>query len=106
MAACCVCGDRKVSKGEMPRAFKLAQGIENQVIREMVCSKVSWHLDRDFPLCRWVTAVAELERKLGGPCPGCRWKSQTGSEHQAGLFVAFCLSLDLCFLNLFSAWAH
>lgn len=66
MAACCVCGDRKVSKGEMPRAFKLAQGIENQVIREMVCSKVSWHLDRDFPLCRWVTAVAELERKLGG----------------------------------------
>lgn len=49
-----MCGDKtcrncKGIKRRNAKGLLLAQGIEKQVIRETVCSKVSWDLDRDSP---------------------------------------------------------
>lgn len=60
-----MCGVKTMLNSEMPRAFNLAQGIENQVIREMVCSKVRWLLDRDSPFCKMSDCSGRIREKIG-----------------------------------------
>ena len=63
----------------------MAQRIEKQVIREMVCSKVSWHLDRGSPFCKMSDGSGRIRGMCGDgsegvPYPGSGWKSLIDEE--------------------------
>ena len=63
----------------------MAQRIEKQVIREIVCSKVSWHLDRGSPFCKMSDGSGRIRGMCGDgseavPYPGSGWKSLIDEE--------------------------
>ena len=90
----------------------MARRIEKQVIREMVCSKMSWHLDRGSPFFKMSGGSGRIRGMCGN---GSEGRLVLGLGGRASLMkrgcraefsVTCCQSLELQFLNLFSLRAN